>query len=393
MNKQNYETAAESAKRLGVTTRAIQKWASSGKIKSAEKIGRTWFIPKNYGIPEEEKIIRISDFRPSMPLLNSSFELGRCLEYVLSIPDEDDRNIAMAEYLFYTGKGAEAVELLERYIDSPDISLRYSASVLTVFAGVSSGNVKNIERAASVLADIIKASYENEASPEIFAMGVMTSVGSSVLWHAPVPEYLPELSGFIKHLPAGYKLWCCYILALKAYLEKDYVKSLTIADMALAFSEKSYPLAEIYIHLISVIALMNLRRPEEAEKRFEQVWELTHRDGFIGPIASHHGMMLGIIEVYYKRNHPGDFKKLMAITGVYGKQWRKIHNIRTASEVTDNLTPTEFTVAMLYNRGWSAQEIASFLDISESTTRNYIKTIYVKLGISDKKSLAKYMMK
>jgi DNA-binding NarL/FixJ family response regulator len=48
---------------------------------------------------------------------------------------------------------------------------------------------------------------------------------------------------------------------------------------------------------------------------------------------------------------------------------------------------------MLYNRGWSAQEIASFLDISESTTRNYIKTIYVKLRISDKKSLAKYMIK
>lgn len=395
MNKKNYETAGESAKRLGVTPRAIQKWASSGKIKGAEKIGRTWFIPKNFGIPDEEKekIIHISDFRSSMPLLNSSFEPGHCLEYVLSVPDEDDRNIAMAEYLFYTGKGAEAVELLDRYIDSPDISLRYSASVLTVFASISSGNAEKAKRATEALASLIKASYENNSSPEIFAMGVMTAVGSSVLWHAPVPEYLPDLSGLIKYLPAGYRLWCCYLLAMKAYLEKDYVRSLTIADMALAFSEKSYPLAEIYIHLISVIALMNLRRPEEAEKRFEQVWELTHRDGFVGPIASHHGMMLGIIEVYYKRNHPGDFKKLMAITGVYGKQWRKIHNIRTASEVTDNLTSTEFTVAMLYNRGWSAQEIASFLDISESTTRNYIKTIYVKLGISDKKSLAKYMIK
>lgn len=401
MENKDFETAVDAAKRFNVTVRAVQKWAAAGKIDGAKKIGRTWFIPKDAVLSNDaaetkkqtEKIYKISDFRPTMPLLNASFELGHCLEYVQSIPDEDDRNIAMAEYLFYTGRAEEAVELLEQYLDSPDISLRYSASVLTIFASISHGNAKKAEHATKVVTSLIKASFSNHVSPEIIAMGIMTSVGGSVLWHAPVPEHLPDLAAYVKYLPGGYRLWCGYLLAHKAYLEKDYVKALTIADMSLAFCDKTYPLAEIYVHLISVIALMNLRRPEEAQKRFERVWELTYRDGFVEPIAEHHGMMLGIIEVYYKRTHPKDFKKLMEITGVFGKLWRKIHNIRTASEVADNLTTTEFTVAMLYNRGWSAQEIASFLDVSESTIRNYIKTIYVKLGVSDKKSLAKYMIK
>ena len=402
MKNNEFETATEAAKRFNVTVRAVQKWAAAGKIPGAEKIGRTWFIPKSAKIlqdvadnteEKQEKIYKTSDFRPTMPLLNASFEPGHCLEYVLSISDEDDRNIAMAEYLFYVGKAEEAVALLERYVDSTDPSLRYSSSVLTIFASISHGNITKAEHAMQVVAELVKASFGNNTAPEIHAMGIMTLVGGSVLWHAPVPEHLPDLGGYIKYLPAGYRLWSCYLLAHKAYLEKDYVKALTVADMALAFCDKTYPLAEIYIHIISVVALMNLRRPDEAKKRFERVWELTHKDGFVEPIAEHHGMMLGIIEVHYKRTHAEDYKKLMAITGVFAKHWRKIHNVRTASEVTDMLTNTEFTVAMLYNRGWSAQEISAFLEVSESTTRNYIKTIYVKLGISDKKSLARYMLK
>ncbi len=403
MDRYEFESAAEAAQRFGVTLRAVQKWAAAGRIPGAKKVGRTWFIPRNAIVLENTidtsssrspaKIYKISDFRPSMPLLNSSFEPGKCLEFIESIPDEDDRNIAMGEYLFYTGRAEAAVELLSTYVDSEDISLRYSASVITIFASISHGNTQKAEHAQEIVSSLVRASFGSNASEELNAVGIMTLIGGSVLWHAPVPEHLPALKDYIKYLPEGYRLWCCYLIAHQAYLEKDYVKALTVADMALAFCRKTYPLAEIYIHIISVIALMNLHRPEEAKKRFERAWELTHKDGFIEPVAEHHGMMLGIIEVYYKRSHPEDYKKLMAISGVFGKYWRKIHNIRTASEVTDILTPTEFTVAMLYNRGWSAQETASFLEVSESTVRNYIKTIYIKLGITNKKELMRFMIK
>jgi excisionase family DNA binding protein len=43
----NFETADKAAERLGVTVRAIQKWAKEGKIPNCYKLGRDWMIPKD----------------------------------------------------------------------------------------------------------------------------------------------------------------------------------------------------------------------------------------------------------------------------------------------------------------------------------------------------------
>ena len=56
------------------------------------------------------------------------------------------------------------------------------------------------------------------------------------------------------------------------------------------------------------------------------------------------------------------------------------------------LTPTEFTIAMLYSRNWRAKEIAAHMHISERTVTNYIQVIYEKLNINGRKELEKYVM-
>lgn len=100
-----------------------------------------------------------------------------------------------------------------------------------------------------------------------------------------------------------------------------------------------------------------------------------------------------MIEVYFKRAYPKDFERIIAASNVFGAGWREIHNSSASAEVTSLLTTTEFAIAMLYSRGWSAQDIATYLEFSESTIRNYIKAIYVKLGVSDRHALQKHMMK
>lgn len=400
MNSEKFETATESAARLGVTVRAVQKWASAGKIPGAQKIGRTWFIPKGATVSEQKEsddIPLVSDefisVAKTMPLLTGTFELGHCLEFINSIEDQDERNMALGQYYFYCGKTKESVEILEKYLSGDDNALRYTAAVLCVFASISHGNMECSARAAQVIKDLLYQMRDPSLPADVQALALITLVGASVLWHEPVPEHLPPLESCLRYLPEGYRLWGCYLLAHKAYLEKDYNRAVAVTDMGLAMCLHVHPVAAIYNHIIAVIALMNLRRPEEAKQRFEKAWELARPDGFIEPIAEHHGMMLGMIEVYLKRAHPADFKKVISNSSVFSVGWKQIHNIKTYSEVTSELSSTEFSVAMLYSRGWSAQEIAYFMEISESTVRNYIKTIYVKLGISDRKALIKYMIK
>lgn len=45
MFNMQFENAQQAAVRLGVTVRAIQKWAKEGRLPGAEKVGREWLIP------------------------------------------------------------------------------------------------------------------------------------------------------------------------------------------------------------------------------------------------------------------------------------------------------------------------------------------------------------
>lgn len=54
-----------------------------------------------------------------------------------------------------------------------------------------------------------------------------------------------------------------------------------------------------------------------------------------------------------KNDYPEDYKKIIQITYQFSYGWRRIHNPVTKEDIADNLTTTEFTIAMLANRGWT----------------------------------------
>jgi len=112
-----FEQAGQTAERLGVTVRAIQKWANEGRIPGAKKVGREWMIPVGLVKPLDK--VQISDkprkIRMAMPLLNSSFTPGKCREYIDCIPDEDDRKIALGEYYYFSGQAELCTKTVEEY--------------------------------------------------------------------------------------------------------------------------------------------------------------------------------------------------------------------------------------------------------------------------------------
>lgn len=401
----NMETVQQAAERFGVTTRAVQKWAAAGRIPGARKIGRSWFIPWDAivldEVPEQEPereypdsipgLYQLHPYREVLPLMNASYPVGKCREYIQNIRDEDDRNIALGEYYYFTGRGEEAAEILEPYLDSSDPALRHSASLLCTFANLTRGHTHRARFAMNILMNQVQAGLPTQAPAKLHAIAIFTATTASVLLHLPIPD-IPPLEDHLRHLPEGLKLWACYILAHKAYLEKDYTKCLTIADMGLALCSSHYPIGAVYVHIAAVMALMNLRRPEEALRRMELAWSIAWPDGIIQPFGEHHGLLQGTIEVYFRKNYPEELDRILSITYAFSATWRKIHNPDTNHPVADNLTTTEFTIAMLYNRDWSIKEIATHMDIREATVKTHLKTIYMKLGINSKKELDQYML-
>lgn len=196
----------------------------------------------------------------------------------------------------------------------------------------------------------------------------------------------------MKHLPGGMKLYACYILAHKAYLEKNYEKCLTTAELSLALSPEMYPIATVYLHIVAAMALANMKRMDEARQHIDEAWKIAQPDDLIEAFGEHHGLLQGLIEVYFKKNDPAAFERIIAITYAFSASWRRIHNPETGHDVADNLTTTEFTIAMLYSRGWQTKEIAAHLQVSERTVSNRLSDIFVKLGVSGRAELGKFML-
>ncbi|MEG1428140.1 MAG: helix-turn-helix transcriptional regulator, partial [Oscillospiraceae bacterium] len=189
---------------------------------------------------------------------------------------------------------------------------------------------------------------------------------ASVLLHLTIPE-IPPMSEVLPALPHGLRFFSCYISAHQAYLDGDYSRSLGLAEAAFAVSPQLYPIPAIYLHLISAVDCMSLKRPEEAKAAFYRAWKLAKKDDLIEAFGEHHGLLEGLVESCLKKDAPREFERIIAITYSFSAGWRQIHNPRTQEEVADNLSTTEFTIAMLANRGWSNREIAEHLDLTSAT--------------------------
>lgn len=325
-----------------------------------------------------------------MPLLNSAFAIGKCREYIEAIADKDDKQIALGEYYYFSGQAELAAKTVEEYLDSEDESLRYSAGLICSFANLSRGHIHLARFAQGKVRESLGKGLKS-TNAVAHAIGIFTATTAAVLLHTPVPE-IPPLEKYLKYLPGGLKLFACYVLAHKAYLEKNYEGCLATAEMGIDLCPNRYPIAEIYCRCAMVMALMNLKRTDEAKEQMRQIWEIAQPDDLIEALGEHHGLLQGMIEIFFKNDYPKDYKRIIDITYAYSAGWRKIHNPDTNHDVADNLSTMEFTIAMLYSRGWKAKEIALHMDMSERSINTHIQCVYEKLHVNDKNSLRQFML-
>ena len=72
--------------------------------------------------------------------------------------------------------------------------------------------------------------------------------------------------------------------------------------------------------------------------------------------------------------------------------WRSFLRRRPANppRPVDTLTHREKTIISYLMQGWRNREISTHLSISEQTVKNHLRTIYDKVGVSDRLELVLY---
>ena len=388
----NFETAALAAERLGVTVRAVQKWAKEGKIEGAKKIGRDWMIPVDE--VQADADIETGDIQGvTYPLFQLPHTSGDMVKKAESIDDISRRHLALAQIYYFMGDLDKTIELTEPYLISENIDDRLEAALFYAFSNLCGDHIHKTRFAAELIYDEIdKLDLKDEAQATQNAIKIFTAVVVKTQLHIPFNN-VPLIEAHIKYLPEGLRLMACYLSAYKAYLAKDYERSIGIAQTGLNFTRESYPICEMYCHIICAIDYINLLKTDEANSCIQRAWEIAHKYGMFMPFVEHYSLFQGLLESNFKKSHPNDYNNVLSLARRYNTGWFTTYNARNEGNVTYELTPTEFTIAMLYSRGWRAKEIAAHIHISERTVSNYIQIIYEKLNINGRKELENYLLK
>ena len=404
-------TRNELARRLGISPSQISRIINEEtKTISSEiliALAKEFHVSADYilGLTDEKNtdkkkydnghngVYRTSTRRAPMLLMISPFPLGGCREFIESIEDIPQREVAYAEYYYFCGQHEKAVEYAEKYINYEDIMLKLSANLLYVFANLALDRINSARLSLDQLQVCLKKAMAEDVDNNTRACCVFVASMAKTVLHLDIGNDMPQLSEYVAELPKGMQLWSAYVLAHRAYLNNEYERSLGIVQASLMTCGGVYPIAMIYLNLVAAMDSMNLKQTDCAKEYFMKAWELARSDDLIEGIGEHHGLLQGLIETCLKKDYPNYYKRIINITYRFSAGWRRIHNTDANEDVADNLTTMEFTIAMLANRGWTNNEIADYLEIAPRTVKQHLSCVFNKLNITNRKQLISFMLK
>lgn len=326
-----------------------------------------------------------------MPLMNTAFQPGHCLETIEQMKAGTKKNIALAEYHYFSGQAEKAMQETEPYLNAEDGATKLSACWIFAYACLSMGRIDHARCALNEIKSTLAAGGEN--APPIRAMEVFVAFAAAVLLHLPLPAEMPPTKEFLPLLPPGLRAFALYVQAHYLYLKEEYARSAGMVEATLAMGADAYPISAIYLHLVAVMDYMSLKETQRARDHLLLAWELARPDNLIEGFGEHHGLLGGMLEAVIKPEWPEDFKRIIEITYRFSAGWRRVHNPVTGHDVADDLTTTEFAASMLAARGWTNQEIADHMHISLNTVKRYISTAMEKLHIRHRQDLKRFMLR
>ena len=154
-----YLTVRETAEKWNLSDRMVQQLCIDGRIPGAQKFGKSWAIPAEAEKPQDPRIARRQrrqadsplDYTNLMPLLNTPFQPGKCLAAVEGMTAGAQRDIALAEYHYFSGHSEEAAKGAEPYLTSSDMGARLSACFIYAYANLPLGRIQRARFALNEL--------------------------------------------------------------------------------------------------------------------------------------------------------------------------------------------------------------------------------------------------
>ena len=238
-----------------------------------------------------------------LPLINTAFEPGNARKAAESFADRDFREIAIAEFYYFTGQAQKCSDLVEIYIMSSRLELKLSACMLYVYSNLTLGNAKASERGLEIIRECLRKEMAAPTSERNTAYCVFAGYMGTVLLHLSTEE-LPDMKKYMSSLPQGLRIFAANVISHDLYLKGEYSRALGICDAALFSCKEIYPVGMIYLYCVTAMCEISLKNQAEAEKAILTAWKLAEKDELIEPFIELHGLLQGLLESCIRKENP-----------------------------------------------------------------------------------------
>ena len=303
-----------------------------------------------------------------------------------SLSDEEERMVALAAHHYFQGRYDSAADESQRFLNSPCPEIRASALLLHSMANVGLGNTELFRADLTALLQAAQQPEDIQMAAVYDALRYLLAV----FFHTD-GEIAPVRDAHTALLPEGTRLYLLYAIAHALYLQKRYQQALGVAQSALMMAAGRFPSVCVYLNLVGSMVAANLHDADMAEDFFHRAWQIAQTEDYIQPFAEHHGMLQGQIEKFIRGAKPQQYHRISEKVMAFSRSWMKIHNPDSVNKVTDRLTPYEFSLAMMAARGKSNQEIAKYLHISVNTVKAHLSSIYLKVEVTNRRDLGRFL--
>ena len=115
----------ETARKWDLSPWMVQHHCTAGHIPGAQKLGKSWAIPADAAKPRgaqpaqkqaETGAAGVLDHTVLMPLMNTPFQPGTCVAAVRAMEAGPRRDIAWAEYCYFTGQPDKAARAAGAFV-------------------------------------------------------------------------------------------------------------------------------------------------------------------------------------------------------------------------------------------------------------------------------------
>ena len=248
----DYLSVKEIAELWGISIRMVNYYLNTGRIQGAIRKSGGWLIPANTPHPAD---LRKSGQRGQekipprmakcyMPLISRPCDNG-FQNLLLTMNDEEERDIARALHHYFRDEHEEAREISEKYLTSKCPEIRLSALITNTMAMLQTGDAAKCRRNLEMIQR--DGQRANDDSWRLYSS--ITDALISVFFHSEKLDLNP-IRPAIGILPPGMQYFAMYAIAHALYIRREYEHAMGIAESALLMAGTRYPIDSIYLNIV-----------------------------------------------------------------------------------------------------------------------------------------------